>query len=289
MIKFPQQLTYNPLQKEFLIEKWVTDLTRLHTDFIASVQKLSDMSKMISDHKNDITSHHSSMKSHKGEMDRHMKEMVAFANQMKDLYIKLQSELSRVQQYRDGKDAEITDVHLETLAEKLAKRVKVKDGKDAVLTKKHIDGMVTTITEKIKVDVSDPLKIIDQIMKLPEGKRLSTKHIDGLEQTISAFQSQLKRQYLHGAGDTVIAGAGITITKNTNGAVISTSASGGVLTATGTIDDSNTVFVFTSAPTELVINGASYIKTGGAITWTGTTTVTLSSPVGVNGSIYGRV
>lgn len=64
-----------------------------------------------------------------------------------------------------------------------------------------------------------------------------------------------------------------------------------ILNATGTIDDSNTAFTFTRQPSELVINGASYQQTGGAITWTwaaGTFTATLSSPVGIGGSIYGR-
>lgn len=57
--------------------------------------------------------------------------------------------------------------------------------------------------------------------------------------------------------------------------------------ATGTVDNSNTSFTFTTAPTVLVINGGIYAPTGGAITWTGTTSVTLSSPVGSGGSIFG--
>ena len=68
--------------------------------------------------------------------------------------------------------------------------------------------------------------------------------------------------------------------------------SGGIsiLAATGTIDDSNTAFTFPSLPTVLVINGALYQQTGGAITWTwnaGTLTATLSAPVGTGGSIFG--
>lgn len=68
-----------------------------------------------------------------------------------------------------------------------------------------------------------------------------------------------------------------------------TAASSGItiLPATGTIDDTNTVFIFTSAPTLININGAFYQSTGGAYTWTGTTTVTLSNPVGTGGSIFG--
>lgn len=62
------------------------------------------------------------------------------------------------------------------------------------------------------------------------------------------------------------------------------------LTATGTIDDSNKAFTFASKPTVLVINGALYQQTGGAITWTwnsGTLTATLSIAVGTGGSIFG--
>ena len=63
-----------------------------------------------------------------------------------------------------------------------------------------------------------------------------------------------------------------------------------LLGSTGTIDDSNTSFIFISQPSLIVINGASYQPTGGAITWSWnslTLTATLSSPVGLNGSIYG--
>lgn len=65
---------------------------------------------------------------------------------------------------------------------------------------------------------------------------------------------------------------------------------GAILTATGTIDDSNTSFTFIRQPTLLVINGGVYQQTGGAITWTwtqGTLTATISSAVGTGGSIFG--
>ena len=65
-----------------------------------------------------------------------------------------------------------------------------------------------------------------------------------------------------------------------------------ILAATGTIDDSNKAFTFTAEPVTLVINGAEYQQTGGAITWTwtsGTKTATLSAPCGVGGSIFGLI
>lgn len=78
------------------------------------------------------------------------------------------------------------------------------------------------IQEKFEVD---PMSVIEKIMALPEGKfKLKTSQVDGLQQTMEAFRSQLGRGYLHGGGDTVAAGTNITITTNSAGQkVISTS------------------------------------------------------------------
>lgn len=62
-----------------------------------------------------------------------------------------------------------------------------------------------------------------------------------------------------------------------------------VITVSGTINDSNVTFTAASLPDVLVINGGSYLQTGGAITWSYSTgTITLSSPVGTGGAIYGE-
>lgn len=91
-----------------------------------------------------------------------------------------------------------------------------------------------------------------------------------------------------GQVNSVVAGTGISV-NSTDPANPIVSATGGftILAATGTINDSNLVFTFISAPTFLIINAGFYQKTGGSITWSGTTTVTLSSAVGVGGSIFG--
>jgi len=66
------------------------------------------------------------------------------------------------------------------------------------------------IRENIEVD---PMAIIQKIMELPAGKfKIKSDQVDGLEQTMSAFRSQLGKGYLHGGGDTVGAGSGIEIT-----------------------------------------------------------------------------
>lgn len=84
------------------------------------------------------------------------------------------------------------------------------------------------VQEKIE---TDPISVIEKIMALPKGKfKLKMDNIDGLEQTMSAFNSQLGRGYLHGGGDTVKAGTGITITTNSAGnKVISSTSSGGTV------------------------------------------------------------
>lgn len=66
---------------------------------------------------------------------------------------------------------------------------------------------------------TDPMSVIDKILSLPEDKfKLKSSQIDGLEQTLSSFRNQISsRGYLHGGGDTVVAGNNITIVSNSNG------------------------------------------------------------------------
>ncbi len=50
------------------------------------------------------------------------------------------------------------------------------------------------------------------------------------------------------------------------------------LTATGTVDGSNTSFTFASAPSVIIVDGKIFRKTSsdGTVNWTGTTSVTLT-------------
>lgn len=114
--------------------------------------------------------------------------------------------------------------------------------------------------------------------------------IEGLEQTFRSMWNQIGRKgaYLHGGGDSLVAGPGITLTSNSDGTkTISASIANNILAVTGTIDDSNVTFNTTSTPQLLIINGAIYQSTGGAITWSyAAGVITLSSPVGSGGSIF---
>lgn len=137
-----------------------------------------------------------------------------------------------------GKDADhekiVKDVvaQLPTEEEILAKIPKLDE--DALMKKfvakiPENKASLKIIQEKIEMD---PMGVIDAIMKMPEGTfKLSTGHIDGLDQTIRAIHHQLgtggSRAYLHGGGDTVVAGTNITITANPNGTKTISATGGG--------------------------------------------------------------
>jgi hypothetical protein len=131
-------------------------------------------------------------------------------------------------------------------------------------------------------------KVFGNIIK---RKKLSTSHIDGLEQTISATFNQLKARggYLHGGGDTVRAGTGVTIAVDSSGTkVISSTGSGTgytVETPSGAVDESNRTFTVTHAPVYIVIDGATYFQNAG-YTLAGLTLTVTKAPVDFIRSFY---
>jgi len=91
-------------------------------------------------------------------------------------------------------------------------------------------------------------------------------------------------------------GSGVTISASGNALTATITGGGGsftILTATGTIDDTNTAFSFASKPSIIVMNGISYRDgdtIGGVTAWTWdvpTLTATMFSPAGTGNSIYG--
>ena len=146
--------------------------------------------------------------------------------------------IGKVKQGNPGKNADTKAIleHLEarmpTIDEIVAKVPKVDEKAITAKILKTIPANKETLKIIQKNFKTDPMSVIEEIMKLPEGKfKLKASSIDGLSQTISAFQSQLGRGYLHGGGDTVVAGSNITITTNAQGQkVISASAA-----ASGTV------------------------------------------------------
>lgn len=125
----------------------------------------------------------------------------------------------------------------------------------------------------------DPTSILEAIEKLPADKRLSTKHIDGLEQTISALHNQTRKGYLHGAGITALmAGSNITLVRDANGnyTISSTGGGGNIIAVTDSGDHLN--YIVASAFTKVVVDGATY-RDGHGYTKTGALAFRLDSPL----------
>lgn len=164
-------------------------------------------------------------------------------------------------------------------------------------TEAHKKEIVSSVLKKIKQPADGKTPIVDHsqiasdvIGRILTGKLLTKEHVTGLEQELASYRNQFAKGegYVHGGGDTVAAGVGVTITRTPDGkTVINAPGSGGLnfLLATGTVDNSNKVFTFAGSPTLVVVNGATY-RNGFGVTIVGTT-ATLDNAVGTGGDIYG--
>lgn len=133
----------------------------------------------------------------------------------------------------------------------------------------------------------------DVIKEILDKKLIKSEHVSGLEETLTSYRSQFARGggYVHGGGDTVKAGPNVTITPNTDGTKTISATGGGTLSVmvpTGVVDGSNKTFVFTAAPSIIVLdngNQMNKVSVDLTVNWTGTTTVVLTQAPNFN--IYG--
>lgn len=163
-----------------------------------------------------------------------------------------------------------------------------RDGESPNIDTQKIARSVLAMLPFIKKD-EDKEEAEFDLHEIAEKKPLKTKHIEGLEQTLSALQNQTKNGYLHGGGvPSLTAGGGITLTPKTDGGfTVSASASlTPVEPTSGAVDDANKDFTFASKPVLVNVNGTFYRENKGW-TWTaGTLTVTLDNAVGTGGDIF---
>ena len=178
-------------------------------------------------------------------------------------------EIKQLEKGDDGKDADeqavadyvISEIKDWVHGEVIPQIKQPKDGNDGVspdpeeiaknvlsrIPKVNEQGIVNKVLSKVpKQDLKilqqrfevDPEVLIDKLLKSPKLK-LKIGNVDGLDATLKL----LDRRYIHGGGDTVSAGTGISIA-NVNGTKqISSSASTFYSdTVSGTIDGVNTVF-----------------------------------------------
>lgn len=258
MIKSPYQ-TIEKIKTDIAIVKLSQELVSIHEKFLSKLDEVSFLINKKVGPKGDKGER--GQKGEKGDKgDRGVDGQITNINEVVNIV------LSKVKVPRDGIDGI--------------------DGKTPIkgvdyMSKDEIDSLKKEIKDSLRQyqDSKDPEQLLHLFTK--KGKKLSMKHIDGLEQTISAFSNQLGRGYLHGGGDTVVAGTGVTLTSNSDGTktISSSITSVGYQAPTGTVDGSNKTFVFASAPNVIVVDGGQPIRktqSDGSVNWTGTTTVTLS-------------
>ncbi len=135
------------------------------------------------------------------------------------------------------------------------------------------------IQQKIEVD---PISIIEKILTLKGKFKLKMENIDGLSQTISAFQNQLGRGYLHGGGDTVIAGTNITITTNSAGKKVISSSNLSLVLQTNSTPNGSQALLNLTAGNNITLADDGFGKiTITALTTTGTVTSVGSSDASI--------
>lgn len=179
---------------------------------------------------------------------------------------------------KDGKDAEPVDV--KKIAKQAAKLIvlpEAEHGKNA-----DPEEIMNSLIERIASgEVAIPIESV---------KGLDKKFTETHSKISTEVEQYGKNTWKRGGGDTVTAGTNVTITTDASGKKVinALGAALAVMPVTGTVDDSNKTFSAATQPTLLNINGAFYLKTGGAYTWTYVgTTITLNQPVGTGGSIFG--
>lgn len=165
-----------------------------------------------------------------------------------------------------------------------------------------------------------PEEVRDKLEILKGDERLDKTAIKGLDEWLAEIQKQIPNGVVYvpagssGSAITVrdegvelttaltsldFVGSGVTAT--TSGGAVTVTINNATMTildiTSGDINDSNVDFGFGVEPTEIVIGGVSFRKTGGSTTWTWTPdgigslsgVATLSGPVGTGVAIYGRV
>lgn len=161
------------------------------------------------------------------EVDDKLGKVIHLNSEYRNAIEKVKQEaISYVQSIKQGpagKDADHEKIVRDVLAQIPAPQV-IDEG-DLV---QRVAALIP-VPEPVAQVETDPMGVINKILELADkgNFKLKSEHISGLDQTINAFWNQVgRRGYLHGGGDTVVAGTNVTITTNKNGQKV-ISASGG--------------------------------------------------------------
>lgn len=230
-------LNQNPLVRDALMAKMMSDLHKIHKTFLDKVDEIGAHAERIQ----------KLPKGDKGDTPTIDYDRIA------------EAAAKLVPPPKNGNDAEIDE---DAIAEKAAKKVKLPTVKTPIVpTAGEIAEKVLLMLPKQAPQEIDHGAIADLVVeKLSDGNTLKMEHIKGLKQQTEVFSSQLagkiygKDTWARGGGDTVAAGSNVTLTRNPNGTVSinSTGGSGSTIyteTVSGTINGSNKIF---TVPTTII-------------------------------------
>jgi len=170
----------------------------------------------------------------------------------------------------------------------------VQDGKDAD-EEKIVQDVLARIPQQEEVELDGPDEIRNKLELLQGDERLDKSAIRGLDEWIAKNTETRKSIPGWGAHPLKIESNGTVIDKvariiNFTGATVTRSADGIVTVAfsggggyqaptSGIVDGSNTIFVFATAPSVIIVDGGRAMRkvsSDDSINWTGTTSITLS-------------
>lgn len=268
--------------------KMMADLLRAHNQFNEGLAKFEEYVKEVRFH-----AKNSSIKV--AEAESHAKEVLGHMERIKNL--------------PKGEKGDTPTINTGAIIESVKEQVvaglpppKIVKAPPAVVNEERIAARVLKLTQKKEVTAPeiDHEKLADIVVKkISEGKKLKTKHIDGLDAEMATQRSQLagkiygKDTWARGAGDTVDAGSNITITNTSDGKkrINSTGGSSTIYNdaVSGVIDGVNTVFTVAhtiSSPIILILANSSYQATVDYNTGGTTITMTTAPDISLSGQPF---
>lgn len=235
-------------------------MTKQPTQPVRRPMGLEHLSGMVADLRSMKKEMQAAMDRHESEHKARMGEAAAAIRSLKSL-----SKGDPGMPGKDGAELNHEKVVSDAADRVLARIPKPKDGKsvskEEILKEVRLqipssDSIINSIKFRKAIE-TDPTRIISMVMDHIEKNPLKTKHISGLDQTISAIDNQTRKGYLHGGGvPSLTAGSNITLTRTSDGGFSVAADGGGTFytdTVSGTINGSNKAFTVPNSISQALI------------------------------------
>lgn len=243
----PSSISRNhPLVKDAMMAKMMSDLLKIHKQFLDKMEELSS-------HAQTIKNLPAGEKGDMPEVDyNHVIQAVLsqIPEALTRKYVTPESVvadvLKQIPTPQDGKSVDEAAV-VRRIVGTIRLPEDGKPGKNAVIDHEALSDLV--------------------VQKIVGGKKLKVEHIAGLRGEVDSYRAQLagkqygKDTWARGGGDTVVAGSNVTFGKDANGnKIINATGSASYLTPTGLVNASNTVYGVTARPSSVIADGILYFE-----------------------------